>query len=345
MLDPPDLPIDAIVAAIRAHYGIGASGLEFLPIGNDSSSWVFRLDALDGERYFVKLRKGGVNQLSLVVPRYLQDSGAARLVVPLPTAARNLWIDLGTFTAIVYPFIEGTTGAETELSAQQQAECGAILREIHRFVCSSTLLEIVNREGFVPKWASMVRALDKHIDARAPGDALESNLATCWRAWRKEIWTLVHRAEMLGDRLRASSVPMVLCHGDLHKGNILLDTTDQLWIVDWDETILAPKERDLVFWTNEIPGRSTKSGGEAWFLQGYGDTTIDPLVLTYYRCALALGEIGDYATRVLLMPELSAESKREATQEFANLFRAGNLVAVALESDVCADGWAREVKD
>ena len=41
-----------------------------------------------------------------------------------------------------------------------------------------------------------------------------------------------------------------MCHKDIHGGNILIRTDGQppvLYILDWDDPILAPKERDLMF--------------------------------------------------------------------------------------------------
>ena len=49
----------------------------------------------------------------------------------------------------------------------------------------------------------------------------------------------------------------VLCHSDIHGGNILIADTGELYVVDWDDPILAPKERDLMF----IGGGSASTAG------------------------------------------------------------------------------------
>ena len=37
----------------------------------------------------------------------------------------------------------------------------------------------------------------------------------------------------------------VLCHSDIHAGNVLLGGNETIYIVDWDDPIMAPKELSL----------------------------------------------------------------------------------------------------
>jgi spectinomycin phosphotransferase len=39
----------------------------------------------------------------------------------------------------------------------------------------------------------------------------------------------------------------VLCHGDPHLGNLLHEGADVVSLVDWDDVVLAPRERDIMF--------------------------------------------------------------------------------------------------
>ena len=126
---------------------------------------------------------------------------------------------------------------------------------------------------------------------------------------------------------------MVLCHADMHTWNVLLDSGGQIWLVDWDETILAPKERDLMFVIGGI-GRDLVSPHETErFLQGYKNTAIDADALCYYRYAWAVQDMGAYAEEVFLAPDLSAQSRRAAARDFMSLFEPGNIVSIARESD------------
>src|SRR5216684_1506509 len=58
-----------------------------------------------------------------------------------------------------------------------------------------------------------------------------------------------------------------------------VDAEDRFWVVDWDETLLAPKECDLMFGVGGIGGEFIGPQEEAWFLKDYGSTAIDPVAL------------------------------------------------------------------
>ena len=58
---------------------------------------------------------------------------------------------------------------------------------------------------------------------------------------------VVRRYRELGALLAADPPAFVLCHADIHTANIILNPRGEIRIVDWDETVIAPKERDLMF--------------------------------------------------------------------------------------------------
>ena len=95
---------------------------------------------------------------------------------------------------------------------------------------------------------------------------------------------LLGRAEQLAHVMVARSIECVVCHTDLHPGNLFIDTTGALFIVDWDYPALAPKERDLMFigGGQGFRGRSAQEEQQR-FYRGYGRAQIDPITLAYYR--------------------------------------------------------------
>jgi spectinomycin phosphotransferase len=105
----------------------------------------------------------------------------------------------------------------------------------------------------------------------------------------------------------------------------------RLWIVDWDEAVLAPKERDLMFVIGGGLRRDLVAPADTdRFLAGYGDATADPRLLAYYRAAWAVQDVVAYGREVLMAPGLGERSRWAAVDGFRSLFAPGNIVGLAL---------------
>ena len=104
----------------------------------------------------------------------------------------------------------------------------------------------------------------------------------------------------------------MLCHTDIHTGNVLVDAAGRLSIVDWDAPLRAPRERDLMFvlggpWSD----RPVTAHQERLFWQGYGDHDVDRTVLAYYRCERVLDDIEQFARRILADDVDEAQRREE----------------------------------
>ena len=328
MLEKPALADETLIACLREHYAISAAHITFLPIGNDATAWVYRAEGEGGERYFLKLKKGVLNEASLLVPRYLRDAGLAQVVAPLPAITDRLWAEAAGFTLIVYPFIVGEVAMEAGLSQSQWVTLGAVLRQLHSVRLPAELAARVRRETFIPQWSVMVRTLQAKIDAGDYAAPVERELAAFWQEKQAEIAAIVQRAEALGQRLQEQAGVFVLCHADIHTANVLLDASGGLHIVDWDEVLFAPKERDLVF----VGADNAAEGEAAFFFNGYGDTTIDRVALAYYRYEWVVQELGDFGERVFLTKEAGDDTRADALRGFRQLFDPGDVVEGAQEA-------------
>jgi spectinomycin phosphotransferase len=331
MLEKPNLPDQEIIASLRNSYGLSPDGIEFLPIGNDARAWVYRIHADGGIDYFLKVKKGTLYEPSVAVPRFLKDQGIEQVVAPLPTTDHNLWTRLGQFALVLYPFVDGKRGMQIGLTDQQWIEFGVVLKKIHTTRLPADLLAQVRRESFSPKWSDMVRAVQQKIDRREYGGPIEGELAAFWIERRDEIGRLVDRAEALGRMLQGKDLQFILCHSDIHTANILLDPGGAMAIVDWDDPLFAPKERDLMFVAGDIG--ASQSREEELFFEGYGATDIERLALAYYRYEWVVQEIGDDGERVFVTKDAGAETRKDAVRDFVELFQPGNVVEAAYKSD------------
>ncbi len=272
MLTRPDLADDAIIGCLQDCYGLAVSTVSFLPINVDPDCAVFRLVAIDGKAYFLKLRRRNFNPVAAEIPTFLHAQGIQGVMAPLATAGGALWARSQGFTWLLYPFFEGKTALRAGLSRAQWIALGRCMSAIHRAVLPAELAGRIPREDFAPRWRSLVRTLHRQATETAYSDPTATTLAGWWMTRRDEIMTILERAERLAGVLSRSAPDVVLCHADLHGNNVLVGAGENLAVVDWDEPILAPKERDLMFvgggvggvWNRPESVRSLSSISQAW---------------------------------------------------------------------------------
>jgi spectinomycin phosphotransferase len=125
----------------------------------------------------------------------------------------------------------------------------------------------------------------------------------------------------------------VLCHADIHTGNVMVGRDGELFVVDWDGPALAPKERDLMFVIGGVVPGVVGAREEDLFFKGYGQVDVNPLALAYYRYAWAVQDVGEYAEQVFLMNDLGDKTREHAVHGFRELFQPGAIVELAFQSE------------
>ena len=343
MLEKPSLADDRIAAAVSQAYGLVVAGLDFLPVGYDNNAWVYRVTASDGARTFLKVRRGSINVPGLRVPRFLKDQGIESVVAPLRANGDLPWAALDGFKLILYPFLEAETGYAVGLSDAQWIEFGAILKRLHATPLPADLAAEMRVEAFVSRHVPIVRALSARIAAGAFAgtDPSQRELAAFWAAHQAEIDWLLQRTEELSAALRARPTTPVVCHADIHTHNVLVDGDGQLYIVDWDETLLAPKERDLMFVGAGIDGPKYGPRETALFFQGYGPLTPDPLAMAYYRIEWGVQDLGEFGKQVFDAADVGAETKADAVRLIKGLFAPGHSLDRARASEAALRSGTR----
>ena len=251
MIEKPDISDKKLLVALNENYSIQANHIEFLPVGNDASAFAYRVETKNQTSYFLKLKKGLSNFAGVFVPRFLKDSGIEQAVAPLPTKTRGLSVKMDEFDLILYPFIIGNEAMQVGMTDAQWTEFGATLKRIHATKLDGKTLPYVAQESFTPKWSKHAKTLHEQANAQNYDDPYGKELAIFWKRNNEKIQTLIERAEMIGKRLQQTDLDFVLCHADIHTANILITQEQELFIVDWDDVSFSPKERDLMFVSDE----------------------------------------------------------------------------------------------
>lgn len=254
-------------------------------------------------------------------------------MAPIRSIVGRVSAQFGTQSVTVYPFIDGQIGIEMRLSDQSWRALGRFARQLHRTVIPAELANAIPSETYRPPEIETIPRIDAAVVERIDRDGPGRRVVEVWRNHRVAILALAERALALGDALRRRALPLVPCHADMHTGNLIIDLDERLWVIDWDEVVMAPKERDLMFAVGG--GISTKlvsPNATARFLEGYGDVEIDREALAYYRHAWAVQDVGGYAWRVLLDASATIAQRDDAAEILVGLFKPDEIVDLATRS-------------
>jgi spectinomycin phosphotransferase len=111
---------------------------------------------------------------------------------------------------------------------------------------------------------------------------------------------LFRRHDHFLERLIASDDRWVMTHGEPHGGNTMIDAAGQMHLVDCDDMMLAPRERDiwlLLYVDHQRPAGLDNSGVIEAYRRWAGPVEPRDYVLELYRADWHLREISAYGVQ------------------------------------------------
>jgi len=328
-------------AWVREDFDVDLTAIEAVGHGADEAAELWRGVSVDGSSYAVKLSGGGT-AAGMVVSAYLAEHGVPGVVGPVPARSGRLWSEREGRRLSVVPWVSDDRALGGGMSPGHWASYGALLAKVHATAVTDALAKLLPREDHThERVASNIRALDSrlHISvdeptgAGVPADYLARALAQEWCAAAGLVSTLLEQADGLGRELRTRHTPSVVCHGDSHLGNVLIGADGRVWLIDWDDAVLAPPERDLMFVIGGVLAFAPVSPEEqSWFFDGYGAAEIDPVRLAYYRCTRALEDLAYPAAQVVDVHRYAEPERADALSIVRGVLSSTGLASLALSS-------------
>lgn len=325
MREPPSISHQDLHRCLRDQYGLVSARLEFLPRGLDYSAGLYRVVMELGTDFLLKVSKRPLYAQACLVPAYLREQGITSVVAPIRTESQALWTNIGDWRVIVYPFIEGQTGF-AGMMEDDWYKTGTIFRQIHQVRLPPEGFDSLQKETFDPtRYAQWIRAFETQHLHRAPcGTTSVDAIRASWVAHQAKIQMIVTSLENLAGVLRSRSHSSVICHADLHPANLIRDDHGRVFVIDWDEVMLAPPERDFIF---------IREPEAEPFWEGYGQREMDWTVLTYYRWERVAQDLIECAQNVWFRDDLGEESKADAARMFdVILAEGGSSIVSALSA-------------
>jgi len=322
-----------IIDCLKSDFGITVETLTFLPLGADIDASVYKAQANDKSSYFVKLKRNNHVDINVALQILLHDAGIKEIISPITTEKGLPTLHVDDFVLLVYPFIKGMDGFSHHLTNDQWVTLGKALRQVHECTISLSIKNQIKRESYSPLWRDAVRSMYAQIEVGSVvDDPIGLQLLAFMKKHRVIIQHLVDRAEQLGHTIQQQSPQFVLCHADIHAGNVFIENNGTLYIVDWDQPIMAPKERDLMFIGGGVGGVWNNPCEEELFYNGYGKTDINMTILAYYRHERIVEDIAFYSQKLLLNTD-GGQDRQEMYKHFINMFEPHNVIDIAFKTD------------
>ncbi|MEO8401401.1 MAG: phosphotransferase [Gammaproteobacteria bacterium] len=329
MLNKPSQ--EQIIELLKIYYGLDIQVTQFISGGADINAFVYKADSKSNS-YFVKLKYCYHDEINLSIIQLLHDSGIKDIIYPINTLEGKLFQQLDSFSVIVYPFIDAPNGFIRNLTQNQWAQLGKSLRIIHDTSVPTWIQEKLRRETYSPKWREIVKSFYTKIEPAGSDDQITKNFKTFFKKNINIIRRLVDSVDELSIKIRPDLDKYVLCHSDIHAGNILVTDNEFIYIIDWDEPMLASKERDLMFIGGGVGNVWNKPQEISFFYEGYGKTCIDERLLSYYRHERIAEDMALYG-QDLLAHDQNDQSRLEMFKHFKAMFKPNDVIEMAFATN------------
>jgi len=335
---------DTLRVWVRQDFGVEITTLSAVEHGADEAAQLWRGLGAGGASYAVKLSEGGT-PAGLILSAHLAEHRVAGGPRPLTSRTGQPWSERERCRLSVVPWVSGARALEGQMSAAHWTAYGTLLANVHATVVTEALARSLPREDHTHEQAaSAARTLDRSLrltaqEPAAAGCAVDSLVRDLAQAWltADHVSTLLEQADSLGRQLQARPAVSVVCHGDPHLGNVLVGPDDHVWLVDWDDSVLAPRERDLIFILGGVLAFAPVTGRQqSWFFEGYGFTDLDPVRLAYYRCVRALEDLAYPAAQIVDVHRFTDREREDALSIVRGVLSPTGLVSLALASAAVA---------
>ncbi|MFI7491725.1 phosphotransferase enzyme family protein [Micromonospora echinaurantiaca] len=314
---------------VHHDFGVRLTATEPVDLGADRRALLWRAESADGDRYAVKLSGGGT-PAGLMVSAHLAGQGVPGIPAPLPGPDGRPWTVRDGRRLSVLPWVSDDRALGGAMTDAHWRSYGEVLARVHAAEVTDELAGLLPPGGGThPAVLATLRAVDERVGRHRPGDRLADELVRIWSTAAGPVAELAAAVEPLGAELRDRPGRAVVCHGDPHLGNLLLGPAGRIWLIDWDDAVLAPPECDLMFvFGGVLAFAPVTAVQQAAFRVGYGPTEPDPARLAWFLTVRALDDLGDWAGQVLDVARAEGE-RRQALDIVRGLISPDGLVTLA----------------
>ncbi|REE69674.1 phosphotransferase family enzyme [Paenibacillus taihuensis] len=259
-----DMDEKAVLDKLNEAFRIRAIELQFIPLGDSAYSYLLHCDG--GDRYYVKLfdlnndhQRRGAQKLDYYLPltSRLYHSGAfQQLTWPIRTASGDFTVTLCNCTIVLFHYIAGATLADAyPIALETVSSIARLTARLHRIKPPTPSLDDIIALPTESFDISFIPTLEICLELLASrghrDDPIVQSLQAALLPRREQLREMLDLMQQLRAEALQDSRAMVLCHGDMWGGNLILGETGELNLIDWESVLIAPIEFDLMGYIGE----------------------------------------------------------------------------------------------
>ena len=287
-----------LLQRLRIAYTIPLRSITFFPEGEDSYGYIVGSET--DEKYFAKASTSVPDSCLQYAFLLRYQCNISGVVAPLKTSDGTLSIPWHDFRVSLFPFIEGKSRwdlwkVEKDFTDAELDQTAALLATIHLCTDEIETSHLTTAKYDLPLRNELYTVLEASVKKAPSQNSYQKQLLAALAAHRSSILETMDRYDELGRSAVASQTSFVITHGDPTPGNLILDTENRLYLIDWDGVCLGPPEKDLVSFT----GERFEVVLERYLTERACDVSLYADIFGFYIYEWTLNEIRDYGTKIL----------------------------------------------
>jgi spectinomycin phosphotransferase len=299
----PAIGTENLIKTIQEEYGLEVAALRFLLRGWGGDCYL--AETRSGTHYFLKLHDPdnyiGVAALSMdfYLPLIDQLHGKGilpQIPHPLPTRNGAFYLNVGPQVLVITNYIEGEDVGFGKISKPILMKLADMVGILHsstpRLKFEHPFIEKYET-SFVPKLMKSLNELEGVQPGVRPGVQL---LRESIQPWIEQLNKYIDWLLSLQIQVKSEDKSMVVCHTDLHGGNLRQDDQGNLYLLDWENAMIAPQEHDMIFFTGDAETWDT-----FWQIyRGHFDLiSLDSDTLAFYFYRRGLEDVAGLVFRIM----------------------------------------------
>jgi spectinomycin phosphotransferase len=259
LTEPRDLDRSELEQVLEDRWGLRDPRLDYLAVGFGSHHW--RAVDSRGTRSFVTVddleadfrTTPDIDSAFAALDRAFRTAALLRDNATLEFVLAPLFDRDGVvihrlnnrYAVTVSPLIDGESSEYGPYEEPDDRRAmGAVLGRLHA-ATDQVPADLPRREDFaLPSRAELVEALHD-LDRTWDSGPFAEQTRKLLQLGAHDLEMRLHEYDELVAGVRASSDSWVITHGEPHRANVIRDPRGGVYLVDWDTTLIAPRERDL----------------------------------------------------------------------------------------------------